>query len=736
MTNELLVGGVPLDLLPDTQVLPTYPVSDLSDPTKVLSDTSPEVSLPDTVRNAQLLGQAAYDSSTSRLPYRSLPDVLLKADGVEIMPRARLLLKGYNGQHQVQLVAGNKRLVEALGEKTLADLNLSRFNHTWTLGNVASRATAGYYGANGWGIELFERGRGVVLDAVPFTECYPTLSARLLFDQLLADAGFTADDWQSPLLDRLAVPCVVPGTQSEAFRDARRLRVGLGPGHQDGSGNAAANRNTVSLLIPFDDFTRPIGNRQPIVPTVPLMYDPADGSWNATEPVYLSATARCNVDLRVSYAKASAQVYLLINGQEVAGGEKIVVTENGVNNSGFNWIAPEASASGLLLHTGDKLQAKVVLRGEGGGLTGTKWGYVLFADIAYVLGGVTVPLPKFEVSIDPELPPGAVVRLQDWLPGSIKQLDLFKCLLQLGGLTVATDAYDNHLRLWPSSAVLDASRAQDWTGKRDLPPGRPLGLPRELTYRLGSFAQRNHFQYTADETVAEGTGDGVLVVDDANLEREADMLMLPFAASERSPLVPALLRIARYQIEETDDPFADPSYQSVTPQPRLVLRSGALLDIVLRGGPDPGPPPANPSPGEQGKYDAALALFNQRQPVSIPVSYFDSEAEEISLDAGRYILPVAWRGLLAQLTDSRVLKERFRLTAVDVANLDPSRPVYCEGLGYLALRAVNEFSPARPTEVELARIHPSFLIAPTADASAGREFYEGEFNTGPTGEFY
>jgi hypothetical protein len=734
MTNELLVAGVPLDL-EGAEVLPTFQVSDLVDSTKVMSDYSPELSLPPTARNHHLLGQAAYDSSTSRTPYRTLPDVLLRADGVEIMPRAKLLLKGFDGRYQVQLVSGNKRLVEALGEKTLRDLNLTRFAHTWTLDNVAQYGTLAHYQANGWSYEVFELGKVFDAAAVPFTDCYPTLSARLLFDQMLADAGFTADNWQSPLLDRLAVPVVAPGTFGEDFREARHLFVGIGPGHEDGSGAPAANRNTVTKLIPFDDTTRRIGTRTPILPAVPLVYDPTDFSWNAQEAVYVSATARCNVDLTVSYNKASAQVYLLRNGQELVGGEKLLATRAGVN--GVNWLAPEASGYGLLLQPGDKLQAKVVLRGEEPGLIGTRWGYRLFADTIYVIDGETVPLPKFEVTVDEALPPGAMVRLQDWLP-EIKLLDFFKCLLQLGGLTVATDAYENRLHFYPSGSVLDnAAVAHDWTGKRDQPPG-PAGTPRAVSYRLGSFAQRNDFRWKEDETVAPGTGNGALLVDDTTLPLQADLLTLPFAASQASPLVTGLLRIARFRRQDSEDPLADPIYEAVTPQPRLVLRRATTLTVTLRGGPHPGEPPENPSPGEQIKYDAALARYNQLREVAVPTSYFDLDGEPVSLDAARYVLPVNWRGLRAALADVRVYTERFRLSPVDVATFNPSIPVYVQHMGYCAVQRIAEYTPRRPVEVQLVRLHPSFLAPPAPGQQQGQEFYEGEWFVGPngSGEFY
>ncbi|WP_400190674.1 hypothetical protein [Hymenobacter sp. B81] len=727
MNNQLFVTGVELDLDEQALLLPTFQVSDLCEPDKIQSDYTHEASLPSTARNHQVLGHAAYDSETARVPYRSLPGVMLKADGVEIMPRARLYLKGYSGgRYQVQLVAGNKRLVEALGEKTLRELDFSRFDHLWTLDNVAQRATAAHWAAHGWGYELFDRGKPVTPAATPFTDLYPTLSARLLWEQLLADAGFTAEPWQSALLDRLAVPAAEQGTFAEDFREARALRVGLGPGHEDGSGQPSANRNTVTRQIPFDDFTRDIGNMPPVVPSVPGVYDPATFSYTADRTVYVTAEARCAVELTVSYAKASAQVYLLVNDQEVVGGEKVIVGRDAAP------FSARAAVQGLLLQAGDVLTAKVVLRGEDPLVfTGTRWGWRLFRDAAFSNGfgssATTVPVDRFTVTVDEALPPGAEVRLQDWLP-DIKLLDLFKTVVQLGGLTVATDLYDDHLRLYPSRAPLDnVARARDWTGKRDQPDA-PLGMPREVSYRVGNFGQRNFFRYAEDDTVTEGYGDGVLLIDDATLPREYEMVKLPFAASEPSPSAAGLLRIARWRVRETDDPFAEPAYENVTAKPRLVLRHGTTLAVGLRGGPDPGDnPQADPDSAEQQKWVAALARFNTRRDVAMPTSYFDLESEAVSLDAGRYVLPEAWAGLRAMLADTRALKERYRLSPLDIATFDPSFPIWDASLGaYFAVRRILEYTPTRSVEVELLRLHPSFLLAPTGQPELGREFDETE----------
>jgi hypothetical protein len=49
-----------------------------------------------------------------------------------------------------------------------------------------------------------------------------------------------------------------------------------------------------------------------------------------------------------------------------------------------------------------------------------------------------------------------------------------------------------------------------------------------------------------------------------------------------------------------------------------------------------------------------------------------------------------------------------------------------------------EYTSRRPVEVELLRLHPSFLLAPTPPLEReGEEWYEKEFYTGnTTGEFF
>ncbi len=118
--------------------------------------------------------------------------------------------------------------------------------------------------------------------------------------------------------------------------------------------------------------------------------------------------------------------------------------------------------------------------------------------------------------------------------------------------------------------------------------------------------------------------------------------------------------------------------------------------------------------------------------VPITVSYFANVSRPLDLDAGRTLLPRFWPDLAAMLTEARALTERYRLTARDVAEIDWSIPIWDGVLGeYFVVNKISEFSAHRPTEVEIVRLHPTYLPPPAP--AAGAEFYSSEFELA---EFY
>ncbi|UOQ53062.1 hypothetical protein [Hymenobacter cellulosivorans] len=740
MATEILILGQALDLDEQTgSILPSFQANNLTEPDKINSDVTHEVSAPGTQRNHQLLGLAAYGTSELTKAY-GRTEATLRSNGVEIMPRALLIVKGFEGgRYQLQLVAGNKRFVEALGEKKLRELDFSRFDHTWSWEAVSQRISKAYYDQYGWSYEVFDRGKPLAWDAVPFTDCYPSLSARLIWQQMLAEAGFSASDWNSELLDRLKLPAVTVAQYSEEYREARRLVVSTGPGYQDGSSQPATNRDTVIATVPYTDGTRrPNYHLPPVAGVYELPAGPPDRPYyQPDEPVYLSVAASLVVKLffsDVRIGKAAARLYVCVNGQAVIEGEEITVD----NETPF---VVRVAADRLLMGPQDRVTIQVRLRGVPNTFGNYKFGYQLFQDAFYVVDGNTLTPDKLEITVLPEVPPGGPVRLSEWLP-EMSQLDFFKTLVQLAGLTVQTDDYADLLELSPSATVLaNAPHAVDWTAKRDQPAPSPAE-PRSVLYRFGSYGQRNYFKWAPEpthtvgyqggpvnKTATLGYGDGVLVVDDAVLPREYTLTTLLFAATEDSAKIPGVLSLPNFKLRIVEDPFAPAEYDLQQLKPRLVLHADTSRQLTVRGGVLPAPVGGYASEQAKAQYAQALAAYNLAAPVGAATSYF-AQPQGVELDAQRYVLPVCWRGLQSMLTQTRYHREQYQLTEQDIAGLDYTVPIWDGALGeYFALSKVEEFEPGRPTVVEMARLHASFLPAPVLAEQQGREFYGGEFYT-------
>ena len=113
----LTVAGhrVALDLDSESDgLLPTFQANARDSPSTIQSDYSPEFSVPATAKNHRLLAHAAASQPTTGQAYKRVPAVLTSG-GVETLPLATLLIKGYaEGRYNLQLIGGNRRLVEAL----------------------------------------------------------------------------------------------------------------------------------------------------------------------------------------------------------------------------------------------------------------------------------------------------------------------------------------------------------------------------------------------------------------------------------------------------------------------------------------------------------------------------------------------------------------------------------------------------------------------------------------------
>jgi hypothetical protein len=704
---------VALDLDDETQLLPSFQANDRTKPDTIQSDYSPEFSVPATTHNHRLLGHAAASQPLVGSAYVQITCVLTSG-GVETMPLALLYLKGYEGgRYQLQLFGGNRRLVEALGDKKLSDLDLNRFNHNWTADEVLAGLPFEHWKAEGWGYEVYDRGRPLDLQKLDPYTLYPACSGELVFRQILTDAGFTADSLLAePLAAQLDVPTANPYEYSQEFRDARQLTAGYffegsttDPQYLRHTGGFALERLNFSFTS-RKPYHAPAGTTGATyfagryVADTMGFYD-----LSATIPTRFG----CN-DL--GFGKVRVKFMLLVNGQHIFDSNGAELGKDEAEN-GKEYITKtfNPKLSHYLLQANDVVE--LAWQGdEIGGALGIKPNAPIWAIGPH---GALLPLGnnlflstevKFTVTLLAEFPPGGLVRLQDWLP-DIKQLDYLKAYMELLGLTIQTDSYEPHLHLASGNKLLaNVPRAKNWTHKRDAyaQPGR---LPeRKLNFRFGPYARVNTLKWAEDENVTKGYGNGTIQVNDQVLPAEYVLATLPFAATEASPDMVGLLRILNF---EAQDLAASPiTYNAIEAKPRLTLRTAERelpCELITTPATD--------------KWPAVTAS------VRTTAAYFAGVDVSLLLDST--VLTTYWADLRAMLDEARYLTERYRLTAQDIAELDFSVPIYDALLGdYFAVSTISEFDPRRSTEVVLCRLNAAHLPAPIMPGS-GKEFWDAEF---------
>jgi hypothetical protein len=731
-TNEIWLTPaghrVRLDLDDETALLPSFQANDRTKPDTIQSDYSPEFSAPGTVHNHQLLKHAAASQPVQGSAYARVPCVLTSG-GVETLPIGLLYIKGYKeGRYQLQLFGGNKRLVEALGDKKLADLDLNRFNHYWTAADVLARLPYDYWAANGYGYEVYDRGKPLDLKNLdPFT-LYPACSGNLVWQQILADAGFTADSLLTePLAAQLDVPTANPYTYSQEYRDARQLTAGFfyAPNY-DPSKRIGGILHEAQFAAERLNFS--YTERKPY-----HLPDPAStsatyfgGRYTADTLGYydLAGSVALHFGCRVPFpGSVRAFVELRVNGKPIfdpASGLQQGKDEAETKDYITKTFTPKLDR--YKLNAGDYVE--LWWRGDeinqglyGIGPTDPRWqigpwGGQVPLDASNPTQLQLATEVRFKVTLLPDFPPGGLVRLQDWLP-DMKQLDFVKAYMELLGLTIQADAYEPHLHLATGNKLLaNVPYAKNWSAKRDAyaHPGR---LPeRDLAFRFGSYGQTNVLKWAEDEHVTKGYGDGTIAVADEVLPTTYELATLPFAATEASASVPGLLRIANFEVADfTANPI---TYTSIEAKPRLTLRTDErplLCELITTPATD--------------KWPAVTAS------VETTGAIFDGPVVSLVLD--RTVLTVYWADLRAMLDESRYLVERYRLTPQDLAELDFSVPIWDSMLGdFFAVSVVGEYDASRPVEVKLCRLNAKYL-PPPALADADGEFWEEEFYTS---EFY
>jgi hypothetical protein len=664
--------------------------NDLTKPDTVQASFSTTIALPSDLATHARLGQPHLGTSLSTAPYAG-QTCALEANGVEVLPGAQLRLDDYTPRNGYtgKLLAGNKGFYDLLGDKMLRELDLSAFDHDWSLATVAASAGHRDY-RQGYVYDLYDRGLGAP-PLPPLTSplyqagYWPTAYARAVWEAIFLGAGVTWSGNLPRVFDTALLPATQPYGYSDTTRAAHELVAGYSPLAQ--RRRFTSEQDAVLPVSWTKAYQRPAGNES-FNPVAAVDYgDLRQGSEVQFTSLTFTRTIslpgfydlRADQDVHLycvnlpTFGDVSATLQLFVNGKSVG-------FDDSIRGRGNLSTTLTALAERQLLQPGDVVTARYKF---------DRWRNTLNAwpgDASWDL----LPVGRLTVQLLADFPPRGRVKLADWLP-QMSQKEYVKAFIQAYGLTQTTDPYTGAVAFRRTAGVLDTP-GQDWTKRRD------GSQPAKRSWKLGDFAQRNWFRWKEDESntgyqraifeqthvgqlwndeaakkaaLDFGAGSLEVGVTDTSLAATKDVLSLPFAATlggaEGLLLVPYwkpkagtdyaadlvviqdAVNDGTYSVEEATaarvKALAD-DYETQTPEPRLCYQLAATRQVVLEDD------------------------LGQKQEVSLRLSYFVNAGQPEDLDFTRSLLPRYYPHLAAALARPLVLRPYVRLSAAEVVAFD------------------------------------------------------------------
>ncbi|GAB3726636.1 hypothetical protein [Spirosoma lituiforme] len=482
------------------EVAITKQANDLSNPTAINSNYANLFTLPDTSAIRSLLQNAEQVDAGGRDPYRLIPAKLI--DEGEVIFSGNAALLSFQGGWKVSLTAALKGLFEQLADLKLANLDLSRYDHPWTIPTI---------------ISLAGKSEGVIYPAIDYGSVdngvfaqdtlTPAIYAKSVINTMLNQFSYRAvGDWQKDMLyNRLIIPFVEdePVAHDLDWQQARMARVTvtgvriLGP------------KGSIDTILEFNRDAEPLAG----------WVDGAQNNFKAESFRYvcdvamrLHVTASHTSSLKVDFGAVETILAIEKNGQHVA--------EERVAHGG-PWGAFTFPGANLFINldehidcvAGDQIQIRFISRKQ-----------TTFAQFTRV--GVIS-----EESTWAFFQPDVAIKAGDTWLVSTNMPDLTCAELLKSVALMMSGTYEvNEVARTIELRTLDAVIANE-ANTQDLSHCIEESTEPENAVTISPYGQRNLLKWKQqDDKTLIGWGDGVITCGAQNIPLEATLFELPFSA--------------------------------------------------------------------------------------------------------------------------------------------------------------------------------------------------------------
>ena len=681
MSARLFVEGIEVDTLGDIDVEFTYSVADVTDIERRNTSYSKTLVLPSTSKNQGLFGNI-FDISVSN-DYYSMdaniganfnPAKQAKAqiflDNVKIFDGVLRMMKinnlSGNITYEVNMFGRLRDILHELGDKTLADLDFSDYDHTWNRTNIEGSWAREEYvaGADNYVYPLVDYGYSADSITYPIKNFKPAVFISEILKRIFDEAGFqiTAPIFESFYFRKLIL---LTAEKTITRESTTLLNQTTNLYQQEVTTDATFSHLLVFTSVEASGFTIQNGGTR--------------FRWNKTQ----SLNTGLNLNFRISFEALQGYTDNVWTVSVLKNGSEVLYSSKGVSfiSVGQIYLWDVSISGGIDLVLNDYFEIR--LEGE---IAGSGTNTQLQTEVVIQPGGTFKIGNTVPVSV--ELEEGDTMKIQYTMPKSMKQRDFLKSIISMYNLYITQDRLrTNVLEIIPYNEFYLAFKDQaiDWSDKLDV--GQEIGITplSELSakeYRLLFDDDSDYWSQSYKTKFNEVYGESRTVIDN-DFILDTKSVKVVFAPPVMREQVAGRTMVHLYKVEngvKVPDNF----------KPRVVYFKPQVAcptswNITYASG--------NIA---YNSYPYAGHLDDILEP-SDDVLF--APPQEVYFSIGLYPLTSNlynnyYKGLIDAIGDrnSRLLEGYFYLTPTDIMNLD-FRKIIKVGNHYFQLQKVDKYNP-------------------------------------------
>lgn len=523
--DELYISNEYVDLDDNTKITLKYKSNLFTDISKIVSNSSYTIKLPNTIKNQSIIFHA--DLPTCDIPFpRFKYDARYFRNGVEILKDAKIILLSTSDVFEFVLSWGNTSRFEPIVKegKTLNDLkerseyeNVSSYNFPdYCINWIRQERSISSYPVLS---DFFIPRLNYNFRSSDETAWYhPAVKAKWILDHIAMDndVTFIIPENRMERLNEMFIP-LLTRNDNKQYANSKDLYLKF----EYYSNTDPNSGKPIDLYFENKDFSSYYG----AVTQITISNKEYVGGFHLNAPnmkLILSGEVKVTC-VKHSYPNDARLIaYTLKDGSvnEIVSISYTDIEEKGNDDYYINFVFEDVHTQ-VVEESTDVMFALM-----GAGWIGSP-GFISIRNVMIIVAICDEVMPSLNANITngtghypiiPNLP-------------TIKQIDYIKTIAAMLGLfAIPVEDSDNVIQFVSvDDIVANEVNAYDWTHK--VVASYRTNKPKKLNYTLPDFAQKNYLKYKDDSTV-KGNYNGYIQVIDATISEMRDMLTIPFAGTD------------------------------------------------------------------------------------------------------------------------------------------------------------------------------------------------------------